>query len=66
MVYSGLDLGFATAAPVFGALLDHGSPAAVFYGSALALTVGVASAAVVGRGVQRKRTTRPAPSAAAA
>ena len=36
-VYSGLDLGFALAAPVFGALLDHGAPSAVFTGAALAL-----------------------------
>ena len=66
MVYSGLDLGFATAAPIFGALLDHGLPSAVFYGSALALAVGVASAAVVGVGLQRQRANRPAASAATA
>ena len=65
-VYSGLDLGFAMAAPVFGALLDHGLPSAVFYGSALALMVGVASAAVVGVGIQRKRATRSSGSAAVA
>ncbi|WP_127997601.1 MFS transporter [Piscinibacter defluvii] len=47
-VYSGLDLGFATAAPVFGALLDHGSPSSVFVGAALTLLAGVASAALVG------------------
>ena len=66
MVYSGLDLGFAMAAPVFGALLDHGAPSAVFYGSALALAVGVASAAVVGVGIQRQRASQPAASAATA
>lgn len=47
-VYSGLDIGFALAAPVFGALLDHGHAAGVFYGSAAALGMGVASAALVG------------------
>ncbi len=47
-VYSGLDVGFALAAPVFGALLDGGRPHAVFWGSALALVLGVASAALVG------------------
>lgn len=62
MVYSGLDLGFALAAPVFGAMLDHGSPSWVFYGSAIALTIGVVSAAWVGAGIQRKRA---APSARA-
>jgi FSR family fosmidomycin resistance protein-like MFS transporter len=52
-VYSGLDLGFALAAPVFGALLDRGSPSAVFNGAALALVGGVVSAALVGVRVAR-------------
>jgi hypothetical protein len=56
-VYSGLDLGFAVAAPVFGSLLDRGFPSGVFYGSALALSVGVASAAAVGFGIERRRGT---------
>ncbi|HOX67985.1 MAG TPA: MFS transporter [Burkholderiaceae bacterium] len=56
-VYSGLDLGFAVAAPVFGWLLDRGFPSGVFYGSALALSVGVASAAAVGFGIERRRGT---------
>lgn len=47
-VYSGLDAGFALAAPVFGWLLDHGHPGSVFGGAALALTLGIASAALVG------------------
>ena len=47
-VYSGLDVGFAVAAPVFGALLDHGLPDGVFYGAALVLGLGIASAALVG------------------
>jgi MFS family permease len=47
-VYSGLDIGFALAAPVFGAILDRGLPNAVFAGSALALMLGVASAGLVG------------------
>ncbi len=50
-VYSGLDLGFALAAPIFGAIMDHGAPAGVFHGAALTLMLGVASAWVVGRGV---------------
>lgn len=53
-VYSGLDIGFALAAPVFGALLDHGLPRAVFAGSALALLMGIASAGLVGVGLQRR------------
>ena len=52
-VYSGLDLGFAMSAPVFGSLLDQGRPAAVFMGSALALGLGVLSASLVGWQMQR-------------
>ena len=48
-VYSGLDLGFALSAPVFGYLLDQGWTNTIFYGSAAALWLGVASAGVVGR-----------------
>ncbi|ARN21203.1 MFS transporter [Piscinibacter gummiphilus] len=54
-VYSGLDLGFALAAPIFGSLLDHGQSNGVFYGSALALALGVLSASMVGAGVARSR-----------
>ncbi|HEY1090567.1 MAG TPA: MFS transporter [Burkholderiaceae bacterium] len=54
-VYSGLDVGFALAAPVFGALLDHGHASGVFMGAALALGLGVASASVVGLGLARRR-----------
>lgn len=57
-VYSGLDLGFAIAAPVFGALLDRGSASGVFYGSALTLALGVASASLVGMGVAQLRQGR--------
>ncbi len=54
-VYSGLDVGFALAAPLFGALLDRGLPAAVFVGSALALALGVASAGLVGLRIVKQR-----------
>ncbi len=54
-VYSGLDLGFALAAPVFGAILDHGSPSGVFVGASLALVAGVASAALVGARVAKTK-----------
>ena len=56
-VYSGLDLGFAVAAPVFGALLDHGWANAVFHGAALTLLMGVVSASWVGAGVRRRRSS---------
>jgi len=54
-VYSGLDLGFALGAPMFGVLLDHGEPAGVFYGAAAMLALGVASASFVGLRVARMR-----------
>jgi MFS family permease len=57
-VYSGLDLGFSVAAPVFGVLLDRGLTAGIFYGSATALVLGVASAGLVGAGVAA-RAMRP-------
>lgn len=54
-VYSGLDLGFALSAPVFGAMLDHHQPGRVFGGAALTLVLGVACATLVGTGVAAKR-----------
>ena len=48
-VYSGLDLGFALAAPLFGILLDRNLPAGIFYGAAAMLMIGVLSAALVGQ-----------------
>ena len=60
-VYSGLDVGFASAAPVFGALIDHGWATGVFTGAAAALALGIASAAWVGRRLpQRQAGTTPA------
>lgn len=58
-VYSGLDLGFAVAAPIFGALMDHGEPRWIFYGAAATLTMGVLSATLVGADVagRRRRAT---------
>ncbi|MBT9457351.1 MAG: MFS transporter [Burkholderiaceae bacterium] len=55
-VYSGLDVGFALAAPVFGALLDHGQPSSIFVGSAVALMLGVASAGLVGGYLSRRNS----------
>ncbi len=53
-VYSGLDTGFALAAPIFGGLLDRGLTHGVFAGSALALLLGVASAGLVGLRVRAR------------
>ena len=53
-VYSGLDAGFAIAAPVFGWLLDHGQAAGIFVGAAVALGFGIVSAGVVGWRVRQR------------
>jgi MFS family permease len=60
-VYSGLDLGFTLAAPVFGWLMDRHMSSAIFQGAALALLAGVVSAAAVGlRVVPRRAASRAA------
>ncbi len=59
-VYSGLDVGFALAAPMFGWLLDHGLPKAVFGGAAALLMLGVLSATGVGLAVRRGVSRAPA------
>jgi len=59
-VYSGLDLGFAVAAPVFGALLDHHQPQGIFYGAAFVLALGIASASLVGLRMARGAGNRTA------
>jgi MFS transporter, FSR family, fosmidomycin resistance protein len=57
-VYSGLDIGFALAAPIFGAILDRGGAQGVFHGAALSLALGVACASLVGlRVAMVKRVT---------
>ena len=54
-VYSGLDAGFAVAAPLFGWLLDRGQAAGVFLGAAVAWLLGVAAAALITRRLARHR-----------
>ncbi len=54
-VYAGLDVGFALASPVFGALLDRGLTQGVFIGAALALGCGVLSAGFVGLRVRAQQ-----------
>lgn len=54
-VYSGLDLGFCLAAPVFGWMVDHQMYLGIFYGSAAALALSVVSAVVVGDGVNKRK-----------
>ena len=58
-VYSGLDLGFALAAPAFGWLLDHGHTGSVFVGAAAALGMGVASAGLVAMRVRSMSVAQP-------
>jgi MFS transporter, FSR family, fosmidomycin resistance protein len=55
-VYSGLDIGFALAAPIFGALLDGGHPSGVFYGAALSMVLGVVCASTIGLRLAVNRT----------
>jgi hypothetical protein len=54
-VYSGLDVGFALAAPVFGWLLDHAAPNAIFLGAAATLGLGIVSAGLVGFSTRGRR-----------
>jgi len=54
LVYSGFDAGFALAAPLFGRLLDHGAPNAIFFGAAALLVFGVLSAGTVAFSVRRR------------
>lgn len=61
LVYSGLDLGFAVAAPVLGHWMDHGRPGWVFAGAAEALLLAVASANWVGRRTTARLSPLPAP-----
>jgi MFS family permease len=63
-VYSGLDVGFALASPVFGWTLDHGMAGTVFGGSAALLGLGVLSATLVGTRLPRP-AAGGAPAAAA-
>ena len=64
-VYSGLDVGFALSAPMFGWLLDHGRPNAVFAGAALLLALGVVSAAMVAMATRAREPSAGASAAAA-
>jgi FSR family fosmidomycin resistance protein-like MFS transporter len=59
-VYSGLDVGFALGAPVFGLMMDHSLPQWVFAGSAITLLMGIASAGMVGVGIMRRRALQSA------
>ncbi len=54
-VYSGLDLGFCLAAPVFGYMVDHHMNSGVFMGAAAALALSVVSAGFVGAGVAERK-----------
>ena len=47
-VYSGLDTGFAVAAPMFGWMMDHHLHHEVFFGAGIALAVSVWAATAVG------------------
>jgi MFS transporter, FSR family, fosmidomycin resistance protein len=53
-VYSGLDVGFALSAPLFGSLLDHGGAGGIFFGAAAALMLGIVTASFVGLATRRR------------
>jgi MFS transporter, FSR family, fosmidomycin resistance protein len=55
-VYSGLDTGFALAAPIFGWMMDRQLHSEVFFGAAIALAVSVWAATAVGVNVHRRKT----------
>lgn len=61
-VYSGLDSGFAVAAPMFGWMMDHQMHSQVFFGAGIALAVSVLAASAVG--VQLHQKTKTGASAA--
>ena len=54
-VYSGLDSGFAVAAPMFGWMMDHQLHSQVFFGASLALAISVLAASAVGVQLHHKR-----------
>lgn len=54
-VYSGLDTGFAVAAPIFGWMMDKQLHSQVFFGAALALAFSVLAASAVGVQLHHKR-----------
>lgn len=53
-VYSGLDLGFAVAAPLLGWLMDKQWPSGIFYAGATALAISVLTAGWVGAGLAQR------------
>jgi len=54
-VYSGLDLGFAVAPPLLGAMMDQGEASSIFYAAAFSLVFAVVSATWVGSRVAASR-----------
>jgi MFS family permease len=49
LVYSGLDVGLATAPLIFGMLMDAGKPRFVFVGASIALVLAIIAAQAVAR-----------------
>ena len=54
-VYSGLDVGFAIGAPVFGLFMDHRLPQGVFFGAAAALLAAIVAAMLIGPHLRARR-----------
>ncbi len=55
-VYSGVDVGFAIFSPLFGRMLDQGSPGRIFFGAGIILVLGVCTTLLV---AQRVRSALP-------
>ena len=60
-VYSGLDTGFALAAPLFGWMMDHQLHSQVFFGAAVAMVISVWAATAVGVNLHSKRLAAAQP-----
>ena len=57
-VYSGLDAGLAVSAPIFGWLMDHDLPRAIFIGAAMAMMVAMLIGMLVARAVHQSQTQK--------
>ena len=57
-VYSGLDTGFAVAAPMFGWMMDHALHREVFFGAAVAMAISVSAACTVGITLHQRTRSR--------
>jgi FSR family fosmidomycin resistance protein-like MFS transporter len=57
LVYSGADVGLATAPLIFGMLMDAGKPNLVFAGVSIALGIGIVAARAIAREAHKTAST---------